>query len=123
MTGIQPNELRATRNPERRAALLAVYEEISPTPVPASSFAFDIAGAGFDQAYGNDGSGNVEKMLARLQVLDKRAGKKKSDSNQVRDILIAETAIKNAATLITGDSNLRTVVSEFGGQAIGVDGF
>jgi hypothetical protein len=122
VTGIQPNELRATRNPERRAALLAVYEEISPTPVPASSLAFDIEGAGFDQAYWNDGSGNFEKMFARLQVLDKKPGKKKNDSNQMRDTLIAETAIKNGAILITGDSNLRIVVSEFGGQAIVVEG-
>jgi predicted nucleic acid-binding protein len=115
VTGIQANELRATGKAERRAALLAVYEEIDPTSVPASSFAFDIEGAGFDQAYWNDGSGNFEKMLARLQQLDT---KDKSANNQVRDILIAETAIKNGATLVSGDSNLRQVVSEFGGNAI-----
>lgn len=117
VTGIQPSELRATPNPERRAALLAVYNEIQPTSVPASSFACDIEGAGLDQAYWNDGSGKFEKMLARLQQLDKKKGKKRNASNQVRDILIAETAIKNGATLISGDFNLRTVVLEFGGRA------
>jgi len=118
VTGIQAAELRATGKPERRAALLAVYEEIRPTSLPASSFAFDIEGAGFDQAYWNDGSGNFEKMLARLRQLDP---KNKSAPNQVRDILIAETAIKHGATLVSGDSNLRQVVSEFGGNAIDAD--
>jgi hypothetical protein len=70
VTGIQAGELRATRNPERRAALLAVYEEIHPARLPASSFAFGIEGAGLGQARWNDGSGNVEKMLGRLQQLD-----------------------------------------------------
>jgi predicted nucleic acid-binding protein len=112
VTGIQAAELRATGKPERRAALLGVYEETRSTSLPASSFSFDIEGAGFDQACWNDWSGNFEKMLARLRRLDPRY---KSAPNQVRDILIAETAIKHGATLVTGDSNLRQVVSEFGG--------
>jgi predicted nucleic acid-binding protein len=118
VTGVQAAELRATEKPERRAALLAAYEELRPTSLPASSFAFDIEGAGFDQAYWNDGSGNFERMLVRLRQLDP---KNKSAPNQVRDILIAETAIKNGATLVSGDSNLRQVVSEFGGNAIAPD--
>jgi predicted nucleic acid-binding protein len=118
VTGIQEDELRATGKPERRVALLAVYKEIRSTVLPTSSFAFDIEGAGFDQAYWNDGSGNFERMLARLRQLDH---KNKSMPNQVRDILIAETAIKNRATPVSGDSNLRQVVSEFGGNAIEPD--
>lgn len=118
VTGVQAAELRATGRPERRAALLAVYEEIGPTSLPASSFALDIEGTGFDQAYWNDGSGNFESMLARLRQLDPE---NKRAANQVRDILIAETAIKNGATLVSGDSNLRQVVSEFGGNAIDLD--
>jgi predicted nucleic acid-binding protein len=118
VTGIQADELRATEKPERRASLLAICEEILPTSLPASSFAFGIEGAGFGQAYWNDGSGNFEKMLTRLRQLDP---KNKSAQNQMRDILIAETAIKNEATLVSGDSNLRQVVSEFGGNAIDTD--
>jgi predicted nucleic acid-binding protein len=112
--GVQAAELRATKTSERRAALLAVFEEIRPSTLPASSFAFDIEGAGFDQSNWNDGSGRFDRMLARLQQLDP----KKEEHNQVRDILIAETALKNGATLVSGDSNLRQVVSEFGGRAI-----
>lgn len=112
--GVQADELRATKNPKKRAELLAIYEEINAVTVPASSFAFGIEGAGFDQAYWNDGSGRFQEMLARLQELDG----KKDVRNQLRDILIAETAIKNGATLVTGDDNLRRVVLEFGGSAV-----
>jgi predicted nucleic acid-binding protein len=115
VTGIQEDELRATKNIETRAALLSVYEKVAPAEILASSFTFDIEGAGFGQAYWNDGSGNFDKMLNRLRVLDPNT---KKPANQLRDILIAETAIKNGATLVSGDSNLRTVVAEFGGCAI-----
>jgi hypothetical protein len=81
----------------------------------ASSFAFDVEGAGWGEACFNDGSGNFEKMLGRLRELDRT---KKSPLGQVRDILIAETAIKSGATFVTNDKNLRQVTSEFGGRAI-----
>jgi predicted nucleic acid-binding protein len=118
VTGIQADELRATKTAERREELLAIYKEISPTPLPASTFAFNIEGAGFDQAHWNDGSGTFEKMLSRLQQLDPTS---KNLLNQLRDILIAETAIKNKTTLVSGDSNLRQVASEFGGHAVNPD--
>jgi hypothetical protein len=115
VTGVQVSELRATRSTDKRAALLATFEEIQPTQALAESFCWGIEGAGFDQANWNDGSGNFDKMLARLQHLDTKT---KEKLNQVRDILIAETAIKSGAILVSGDSNLRQVVSEFGGDAI-----
>jgi predicted nucleic acid-binding protein len=119
-TGIQADELRATRNEGRRASLLDVFKEVAPVRTLASSFALDIEGAGLDQAYWNDGTGQFEKMLARLEMLDQKKGRR---TNQTRDILIAETAIKNGAILITGDFNLRQVMSEFGGRAISLDEF
>jgi len=119
VTGIQAAELRATKDTARQAALLVVFEEVKPIKLPASSFAFDIEGAGWDQAMWNDGSGNFQKMRDRLRQLDKEGWKKNKDPlNQQRDILIAETAIKNHATLVSGDKNLRQIVSEFGGRAI-----
>ena len=57
-------------------------------------------------------------MLARLRELDLKS---KSGPNQGRDIVIAETAIKNGATLLSGDFNLRQVVAESGGDAIDPD--
>jgi hypothetical protein len=118
--GVQADELRATPDAGERASLLAVFNDIAPTSLPASSFAFDIEGADWGQAHWNDGSGNFDRMLVRLQELDR---KKKPLKNQLRDILIAETAIKNEAILISNDCNLRKVVSEFGGCAISLDEF
>ena len=114
VTGIQRDELNKTKDDTKRTALLATFEAISPEVVLASSFALDIEGAGFGQAYWNDGSGNFEKMRKRLKELDHN----KKPLNQERDILIAETSIKNSATLVSNDRNLRQVVSEFGGHAI-----
>jgi len=114
VTGIQVAELRATKDTSRRECLLAVFTQVNPSVELASSFAFDIDGAGWDQAYWNDGSGTVEQMLRRLQELDPST---KNQLNQWRDILIAETAIKNDAILISHDENLRKVVCEFGGRS------
>jgi hypothetical protein len=105
-------------NPKDGRLFSRYIKRFVPRCCPRLGFAFDIEGAGFDQAYWNDGSGNFEKMLARLRQLDH---KNKSMPNQVRDILIAETAIKNGATLVSGNSNLRQVVTEFGGNAIEPD--
>lgn len=121
--GVQVHELRATRDDSRRADLLAVFDEIRPGSTLASSFCFGIEGAGFDEANWNDGSGKFDKMLALLQHFDNHKRKKKNRLNQVRDILIAESAIKNGATLISNDSNLRKVVFEFGGSAMGLCSF
>ena len=115
VTGIQVDDLRATQDSKRRTDLLAVFEEINPATELASSATLGIEGAGWGQAYWNDGSGKFEKMLQRLQELDP---KRKDPDNQLRDILIAETSIKNDAILVSRDENLRKVVSEFGGQAI-----
>jgi predicted nucleic acid-binding protein len=116
VTGVQEAELRATTNHKRRADLLAVLEQVNPTVEAASSLAWNIEGAGWGQARWNDGSGKFEKMLNRLRELDRK--KHKKPYNQTRDILIAETAIKNGATLVSSDCNLRQVVSEFRGHAI-----
>jgi predicted nucleic acid-binding protein len=118
VTGVQLGEINATRTPERKAALLSTFEEVNPTSLKASSFAFDIEGAGFDQAYWNDGTERFERMLERLRQLDKKQNKRDDLRNQTCDILIAETALKNEAVLVSDDSNLRQVIAEFGGRAI-----
>lgn len=67
--GVQATELRATGNSGRRSDLLAVFEEINPSTEPASSFAWGIEGAGWNEAYWNDRSGNFQRMLERLRQL------------------------------------------------------
>jgi len=116
ITGVQKAELKATSNVERRTALLSIVEEVNPSLQPAASFSWDIEGAGWNEAYWNDGTGKFESMLERLKELDLKSGKKMKDPrNQMRDVLIAETAIKLDAILVTNDRNLQTVISEFGG--------
>jgi rRNA-processing protein FCF1 len=116
--GVQMAEA-ATKNAARRDALLAIAEEIKPTSVLASSFAFGIEGAGFDQACWNDGSGAFQKCLIGSGCSIKKKKKKGVDDlNPDRDILIAEAAIKNKAILVSNDNNLRQVVLEFMGTAI-----
>jgi predicted nucleic acid-binding protein len=113
-TGIQRDELNNTPDAEKRARLLGRFDSIRPDVLPAASFAFGIEGAGWDQAMWKDGSGNIDRMRHRRQQLDRRP----RPLNQERDILIAETAIKAGAVLVTGDANLRRVTEEFGGQAL-----
>ena len=54
--GVQHDELHRTPDPERRSALLKTFEAVKPEITLAASFAFDIEGAGLDQACWNDGS-------------------------------------------------------------------
>ena len=66
-----------------------------------------------------DEDGVFDRMLVRLKALDTASGKKpRYPANQLRDILIAETAVKNGLTLVSDDVNLRCVTTEFGGNAI-----
>lgn len=66
ITGIQADELCATNDDELRNKLLSVLAESQCERVSASSFAFDVEGAGFDQACWHDGSHFFHKMLQRL---------------------------------------------------------
>jgi hypothetical protein len=118
-TNVQVAEVSATRSDERRARLLDTFTKLDPASVPASSMVWGLAGAGWDQANWNDRSGAFEKMLVRLKELDAQAKKKPSDPrNQLGDIVIAETALKLGATLVTDDANLRQTLIESGGRAI-----
>jgi hypothetical protein len=125
-TRVQRDELNKTKEPPgRREELLEIFDKIAPEIMHASSFLFGVEGAGFDQACWNDGTGNFDEMLSRLCELDgtnkrkRKLDKEKLKLNQLRDISIAETAIKNGAILVSDDINLQQVVSESGGRAIG----
>jgi hypothetical protein len=118
VTGVQADECRSTPCPTRRAGLLQAIEEIAPELCLASSFCLGIEGAVFGQAEWNDGTGRFEDMLARLKALDRKQRTEAQHLNQIRDIVIAETAIKLGAVLVSDDAKLRQVVVEFGGAAV-----
>lgn len=111
-THVQLDELNNTSGEQLRAGLRAAFEEVAPENLPTESAVWDVST--WDQAKWSAEDGIFEKMLSRLEKLDGR----KRHPNQLRDILIAETAIKNGLTLVSGDRKLRTVTTEFGGRAI-----
>jgi hypothetical protein len=119
VTHVQLDELSATqvKNPARATALLALFEQMGPDQTPTRSAVWDVSA--WDQAAWSDEDGVFERMLVRLKALDAASRKRtRNPSNQQRDILIAETAVKNGLTLVSGDANLRRVTIEFGGSAI-----
>jgi predicted nucleic acid-binding protein len=115
-THVQLDEVRATKNPARAADLRSAFEEIAPTMGSTASAFPDVSN--WDQSSWTD-DGVADRMLARLNQLNAAARKKHRDpNNPIRDVLIADTAIRTNATLITDDEQLRGLVSEFGGRAI-----
>jgi hypothetical protein len=111
-THVQRDELNNTRSKEKRARLLAVFNEVAAEKLPTESGFWGVSKWGECKWSARDGMST--KMLARLAELDR----KDRHPNQHRDILIAETVIKNGLTLISGDRNLRCVTVEFGGRVI-----
>jgi hypothetical protein len=89
-----------------------VFEEIGPETLPTETALWDISK--WDEAKWSADDGLFDRMLTRLIELDGRD----RGENQRRDILIAETAIKNGLILFSGDQNLRMVTTEFSGRAV-----
>ena len=118
-TGIQEAELANTTDKARRDALITAFEQAQTDWVPAAQFVFNMAGAGWDQGSWGLHDHTHRAMLARLRELE---GMKRG-SNQVADVLIAETAMKRGAILVSNDKNLRTMASEFGVQVMSLKDF
>lgn len=112
-THVQIDELDKTPCERIRAKLRAAFEQIAAENLPTESLVWGISKWG--RAKWSTMDGLFEKMRGRLEDLDK----KKRPLNQARDILIAETAIRQGLTLVSNDENLRSVTIEFGGRAIG----
>jgi predicted nucleic acid-binding protein len=118
VTHVQADELHATqaKDPAKAAALLGVFAQMGPEETPTRSAVWDVSAC--DRASWSDEDGIFGRMLLRLKIFDTASGKKPRDPNQQRDILIAETAVKNGLMLVSSDANLRRVTTEFGGSAI-----
>lgn len=115
VTHVQLDEIQATKKLDRRDALLKVFHAIDQEPVPTSAAVWGVSKWGGAE-WGNAG-GDYDGMLRRLNRLN--GGKK----NNVRDILIAVTALKREFTLVTDDKDLATVLEEFGGKVESFDEF
>lgn len=112
-THVQLDEINNTRCERMREQFRRTFEEIDPTSLPTESAVWGVSS--WNQAKWTADESPFEAMLARLKALE---GEKRDQSNQPRDILIAETAIRKGLILVSDDANLRTVTIEFGGSAI-----
>jgi hypothetical protein len=119
-THVQRDEINNTPCERMRAQLHVTFEEIAAEKLPTESFVWGASRWG--QAKWSGGS-FFEAMRMRLEALDNAADKKLRHPNQLCDILIAETAIRNELILVSRDENLRTVIVEFGGHAIDLEQF
>ena len=120
-THVQWDELNATKDIGRVAALRKAFELLGPKVVSTSSTVWDVSK--WNQAGWGTEDGFFQRMLKRLRELDAETGKPHRDpNNPVRDVLIAETAIKNGLRVISGDQNLRRIIEEFRGRALELEG-
>lgn len=119
VTGIQEEELWNCKEEVRRNALRDTFEKVSADSEPAAQFIFDMAGAEFDRGSWGVNDHTHEAMLIRLRELEGVT----PGSNQVADVLIAETAMRRNAVLVSGDKNLRTMASEFGVEVMSLNEF
>jgi predicted nucleic acid-binding protein len=110
-THVQFDEVENNKNAERRTQLIKAFAEVAAQKMPTSSAAFDVSR--WDECGWSDGD-LFEKMLVSLKDCDEKNNCKKDIKNQLRDILIAETAIKNSLLLITDDKCLQRVARHFG---------
>ena len=130
VTHIQRDELNNTKDVERRARLVRVFEAPIQNHVPTESFVLDTSRLGeaklggenilstASAVYGVSKYGRAkytaeDNLYTPIKSRFDQVNRNKPDS--VQDASIAETAIKNNHTLITQDSDLNKVATEFGG--------
>lgn len=107
-THVQLDEIRATKNIQRRLGLEKLFMEILDEQLPTQSFVLDISR--LDEA--RLGNGEIYNQI--LSLLNQRNKRK---PNNVQDALIGETALTNGLILVTEDSDLRNVIAGLGGLA------
>jgi predicted nucleic acid-binding protein len=121
-TRVQLEELKDAKHKDLRAKLLATFTEIIPPDalIPAA-FAFDTAGAGFDEGIWR---ADTKLWTALLKDLDdawekmpRKKQRRSKKRNNAKDCLIAEAAKFNNCTLLTRERNLAMVAEKHGVKA------
>ncbi|MGC1180884.1 MAG: hypothetical protein WA884_18130 [Methyloceanibacter sp.] len=120
-THVQHDELSNTERTDRKNLLLAAFESVAPESLPTSSAVWDLSK--WDKARWPSPGSIYNKLLAQIQLLDKKAKKKSHPGNQERDALIAETAIKERLVLVTNDASLGYAARAFGCKVITLEEF
>ena len=115
VTHIQLNEIQATKREGRRNQLLQTFHDIGKAEIVTESAVWDVS------EWGNAKWGSVNGLYKPIVKRLGELNNKKKNNDQ--DSLIAETAILNNQILVTNDTDLQKVTSEFGGKAIDLNTF
>jgi hypothetical protein len=91
--------------------LLTIFNEVPTTSVATESAVWGVS------KWGGSKWGTLEDNLFErlLLALNRRNNSKENNS---RDVLIAETAIRNHYILVSDDTDLSVIVREHGGQVL-----
>ena len=103
---------------ERKEKLLKLFHKVPKDLIATEGVVYGVSRYDMAKYMSDEDAELYEKMLRRLRALDGKSGKRKSFENQIRDVLIALTCLKNCLTLVTNDKNLKIVAQEFGCPAI-----
>lgn len=112
ITHVQIDEINNTADTNRRARLSLMQSQIRPELIPTETLVLDYSR--LDNAKLGDGE-KYKRILASLEKLSNRK------PNNIRDALIAETALANDYCLITADSDLATVAEQHGCEVRKID--
>jgi predicted nucleic acid-binding protein len=102
---IQLDELKRTKDPERREALLRKFHEIVGETLPTESFVLDISR--LEEARLGDGA---QYEVIKRELDSRNRGKR----NNAQDALIGEIALKNGYVLLVADFDLYQVMEGLG---------
>lgn len=108
-THVQQDEIDKTPDHQKRADLKRVFTNLDTEKVPTESAVWDESRWDESKWSGDD------DLCKRIGAALDRCKKKK---NNIRDALIAETAIKNTFTLVTDDRCLKEEVLKLGGGCL-----
>jgi predicted nucleic acid-binding protein len=115
VTHLQGDELNNTQDDDLRKRLREMLDGMGPETIPTHRNVIGLSKIRFAKIASD--SCTYQRMLERLKKLDRRS-KAAKRWNQETDIVIAETAIMEGHTLVTGDLNLSKVAREFGGSVL-----
>ena len=114
-THVELNEVQNTKNDDRRELLLNKFESVDAKPSPTTSAVW-----GVSEWVSAEFTSKDSKYPNIVEELNKKNGGK---DNNVRDALIADTAMSLGLTLVTEDRHLFEVVAEAGGSVVRLKDF
>lgn len=105
ITHLQIDEINNTKNSDRRARLSLMQSQIRPELIQTNTLVVDISRVDHAKL----GNGKIYK-----EILNELECAKSSKENNIRDALIAETAIVNGYCLLTADNALADAAEKNG---------